>query len=91
MKLSPPSAPPAPQVDGLEPSARERRNELFGISSLRGKYPQVFLKLSGETTFVGDFEAVNGLNDCDTLPPDVLEANPQIETFSKKFAPVKPT
>ena len=28
--------------------------------------------------FVGDFEAVNSLNDMDALPPDVLAANPQV-------------
>ena len=73
------------EIDGMCPESKETRDELFGVSNLRGKYPQVFVKVRGETTFVGDFEKINELNDCETLPPEILQAHPHIETFSKVF------
>ena len=30
------------EVDGVAPANRERRNALFAVSGVRGKYPQVF-------------------------------------------------
>lgn len=43
------------RVDGSDANQRERRNELFAISSIRAKYPQVFLVdvKENKTTFVG--------------------------------------
>ena len=37
----------------------QRRNELFGISGLRGKYPQLFV----DDTFVGSYEECNDINE----------------------------
>ena len=41
------------------PDAIARRNELFGISGLRGKYPQLFV----DDTFVGSYEECNDINE----------------------------
>lgn len=77
---------PFVQVDGMDAARKEERNALFAVSNLRGKYPQVFTKREGDISFIGDFDTINELNDCDQLPPDVLEANPQIPTLSKVFS-----
>ena len=79
---------PFVEIDGID--QKDERNKLFGISDKRGQYPQVFMEIGGEITFVGDFDVVNGLNDCDALPPDVLEANPQIQTMSSVFSKFLP-
>ncbi|KAJ8609499.1 hypothetical protein CTAYLR_005463 [Chrysophaeum taylorii] len=77
---------PFKELDGMDMSKKEERNKLFGISGLRGAYPQVFVNLDGEITFIGDFDQINELNDCDELPKDILDANPGIPTLSKTFA-----
>jgi hypothetical protein len=57
---------------------------LFNVSQHRGKYPQCFLKdESGAYKFVGLWEDVESLVECNTLPADVLAANPQIQTFNQ--------
>lgn len=62
----------------------ERRNHLFGISGVRGNYPQFFLvNEDGSEEFVGVWEALEGLIDGNTIPADVLEANPGIPTLNK--------
>ena len=78
----------AETIDGSLPENKEKRDELFGISSLRGKYPQVFIQGADGTKFVGQWEKIQELVECDDLPADVLAANPTIETFSKTFATV---
>ena len=51
-------------VDGSDPSERDLRNDLFGISGIRGNYPQLFLQQQeGKISFVGDFETINNLNE----------------------------
>ena len=55
-------SPFSEQVDGAMthlPDAIARRNELFGISGLRGKYPQLFV----DDTFVGSYEECNDINE----------------------------
>ena len=76
---------PVEEVDGLKPENKEARSELFACSGLRGQYPQVFIRSGGALSFVGDFEKLQSLNDCEDLPADVLAANPAIETFSAVF------
>eukprot|EP00526_Cylindrotheca_closterium_P018021 CAMPEP_0113608090 /NCGR_PEP_ID=MMETSP0017_2-20120614/3733_1 /TAXON_ID=2856 /ORGANISM="Cylindrotheca closterium" /LENGTH=299 /DNA_ID=CAMNT_0000516739 /DNA_START=1778 /DNA_END=2674 /DNA_ORIENTATION=- /assembly_acc=CAM_ASM_000147 len=59
-----------PQVlDGADPANRERRNELFGISGLRAKYPQLFAVKSRDEppAFIGNFETIQELNECGQL------------------------
>ena len=36
-------------IDGMDPTQRERRNELFGISGIRGNYPQIFVTAAGSS------------------------------------------
>jgi len=48
-------------LDGADQANRERRNELFGVSSQRGKYPQFFIvdgDDNGAIKFVGLWEQV---------------------------------
>jgi len=73
-------------IDGVDPANKEERGTLFEISGKRGVYPQVFIKdPDGTVKFVADFEELQSLNDTDSLPPDILEANPQIPSFSRVF------
>ncbi len=70
------------KVDGSLAENKEVRDVLFGCSGQRGKYPQCFLRSeSGEYTFVGLWEEVESLLECDSIPAEVLAANPQIKTF----------
>lgn len=72
---------------GVLPENKDARSAMFESSGKRGTYPQVFIKdAAGVYTSVGDFDEVQSLNDTDTLPPDVLAANPDIPTFKKVFA-----
>jgi hypothetical protein len=61
------------EIDGMDPEHKETRAQLFDISGLRGKYPQVFIDNGdGAFTFVGDWDEFEGLLDADGLPPEVL-------------------
>lgn len=72
------------RIDGALIEFKEIRDKLFGISGLRGKYPQCFIvDASGEHRFIGLWEAIESLVDCDALPKETLDANPTIPTFSK--------
>ncbi|CAM9634872.1 unnamed protein product, partial [Hapterophycus canaliculatus] len=76
---------PYEQVDGSEGSTQVLRNTLWAVSGHRGKYPQVFIERDGEHEFVGLWSDVEGMNECEALPPDILEANPEIKTFRAVF------
>jgi hypothetical protein len=64
-----------------------RRDELFRISGKRGVYPQFFLvrveKASKTTTYLGDWEYVEAVNDASGYPDEILDNNPQIVTWDK--------
>lgn len=56
-------------IDGMDPSQREKRNQLFDISGIRGNYPQIFLckdntegEGSLEYQFLGDYEWLESCN-----------------------------
>lgn len=36
-------------------------------------------------TFIGDFETVDSMHECEFLPPEVLAENPSIPTFTRTF------
>lgn len=71
------------KVDGVLPEQKERRDQLFAISGQRGKYPQCFIESESGCRFIGLWDELESLVDCDDLPADVLAANPNIATFSK--------
>lgn len=74
-------------IDGSLPEFKEQRDEMFTVSSLRGKYPQVFLKSSsGTLNYIGNWDKIQELCECDDLPKEILDSNPTIETFTKAFA-----
>ena len=70
-------------VDGCDPAVKDRRNELFGISGIRAKYPQLFLLAAdgASTSFVGNFDDISYLHDTNTL-------SKAIGLESKQAAPV---
>ncbi|GMI59335.1 hypothetical protein ScalyP_jg6632 [Parmales sp. scaly parma] len=86
-------------VDGMDPEQKDRRNELFAISQIRGKYPQFFVVTEHKesethnagfvTEFLGDWEKIEALNECNSLDKEVLDANPDIETFTMLLDIVK--
>eukprot|EP01039_Chlorochromonas_danica_P000503 gene503-542_t len=76
------------KVDGSQAGEKEIRDQLFSVSGHRGKYPQCFIKgEDGSFRFVGLWEEVESLVDCDALPADILAANPNISTFKKVSNP----
>jgi hypothetical protein len=70
-------------IDGALPENKEIRDTLFNLSQQRGKYPQLFIRYDETHEFVGLWDEVESLLDCDSLPTEVLEGNPSIRTFSK--------
>jgi len=81
-------------VDGMDPAQRRRRDELFRISGIRGNYPQFFVERQVDNgyggsksrlEFWGSYDRMEQLNEVDSLPPDVLLANPQVETWDSVF------
>mmetsp|Transcript_17367 Transcript_17367/g.25489 ORF Transcript_17367/g.25489 Transcript_17367/m.25489 type:complete len:111 (+) Transcript_17367:106-438(+) len=64
---------PYETIDGMDPDQRDRRNELFGISGVRGNYPQFFLVQmdndggeNGVTSYLGDWGKLEEINDTST-------------------------
>ncbi|KAL7479041.1 hypothetical protein ACHAW6_004790 [Cyclotella cf. meneghiniana] len=43
-------------VDGMDPLQREKRNDLFTVSGIRGNYPQLFVfdKSMGQHRYLGN-------------------------------------
>ena len=73
-------------VDGMDPEQRGVRNKLFGISGIRGNYPQFFFELEdGTLNFFGNFQKIEELNETNDIPKELLEQHPEIETWDKVF------
>jgi len=80
---------PFVEVDGMNPEHRESRDELFSISGIRGNYPQFFFVHSnGATSYFGNYDTLEELNETSSLPKDVLDAHPDFETWDKAFRDV---
>lgn len=73
------------QIDGADPEHKVFRDELFLISGLRAKYPQCFILTDGIFRFVGLWETIEKLVECDSIPREELAAHPEIETFTSVF------
>jgi len=73
------------EVDGLQPENKELRSKLFDTSNLRGKYPQIFIEDNGEYEFVGDYDAFEGMVECDNLSETSADMH-GVKTFSSVFA-----
>ncbi len=55
-------------VDGADPSKKERRDELFDISGVRGNYPQFFLVDGNEKiTYMADWEGFESMHEMKIL------------------------
>eukprot|EP00565_Helicotheca_tamesis_P009020 CAMPEP_0185726440 /NCGR_PEP_ID=MMETSP1171-20130828/2422_1 /TAXON_ID=374046 /ORGANISM="Helicotheca tamensis, Strain CCMP826" /LENGTH=82 /DNA_ID=CAMNT_0028394801 /DNA_START=199 /DNA_END=444 /DNA_ORIENTATION=+ len=73
---------PYEKVDGMDPEQRERRNELFGISGVRGNYPQFFFESKdGKTEFFGNYEKFEAVSETSSWSDDVVQANPDVESW----------
>lgn len=74
-------------IDGADPLMKERRNKLFGISGIRGSYPQFFIYDTSvydkveDVSFLGDWEKIEAVNDASDLPAEVLKEHPSINTW----------
>ncbi|GFH58572.1 hypothetical protein CTEN210_15048 [Chaetoceros tenuissimus] len=80
---------PYVEVDGMNPDHKESREELFAISGIRGNYPQFFfVHANGATSYLGNFEKLEELNETVDIPDDVLNANPDLETWPRVFKDV---
>ncbi len=76
-------------VDGMDPNQRQKRNQLFDISGLRGNYPQFFFEYqNGTIQYLGNFSKLERLNESSNLPSEVLSRHVQIETWDKMFGSV---
>jgi hypothetical protein len=66
-------------VDGSDASERDLRDKLFGISGIRGNYPQLFLKQQdGTTSFVGNFEMIEYMNETGALGGLISQAGDNV-------------
>ena len=81
-------------VDGMDPAQRHIRDELFRISGVRGNYPQFFVERQVDNgyggtirsvEFWGNYDTFENLNEVDSLPPHLLLANPEVETWDNVF------
>ncbi len=55
------------KIDGSDASQKDLRDRLFGISGMRGKYPQCFVKRLDHYEFVGLWDKVEALGECESL------------------------
>ena len=63
-----------------------RRNSLFGTSGIRGNYPQFFFEFAdGSVHFIGRWETIEMINDSSGLPEEILDMNPEIQTWDQMF------
>jgi hypothetical protein len=82
-------------VDGMDPRQKARRDELFLVSGKRGHYPQFFLLTydnagnEAGAMFLGGFDRLKDLNDTVDLSEDILEANPDLETWTRLLGECK--
>ncbi|GMI51696.1 hypothetical protein TeGR_g7429 [Tetraparma gracilis] len=85
------------RVDGSDEAQLAPRDKLFGVSGIRGNYPQVFKVPIGydvagggaeSVEFVGAWGKVEELNEMNEIPKDVLAANPDIVTLDSVLANV---
>ena len=74
------------KIDASLEENKAIRDQLFKVSNVRAKYPQVFIKNGDEYTFVGDYDTVEQLNECDSLSKEILDANPTLQYLRKVFS-----
>ena len=71
-------------IDGCDTSMTHRRNELFSISGMRAKYPQLFVQDGTHTKFIGEFEDIQGLVDSGALMDMILHGTSDSTQPSEK-------
>ena len=60
---------PYETVDGMDPSQRREREVLFGVSGVRGNYPQLFfVGGDGEAAYFGGYDRLEAVNEAGGLP-----------------------
>jgi hypothetical protein len=58
-------------VDGADPACKDQRNDLFALSGLRGKYPQIFVTDGTVVRYWGDYDRFEHANDDGTLASEL--------------------
>ena len=75
------------KIDGSDPDSKDRRDACFAVSGVRGNYPQCFLEHdNGTLVFVGVWDTIESLVECNDIPEEVIAQNPDIKTFNTVFA-----
>jgi hypothetical protein len=77
-------------LDGADPNHKDRRNELFGIIGMRGNYSQFFVVENGKTSFLGDFDVIEGVNESGSLKTTILGDTSAVETTSRSVPLLQP-
>ncbi len=54
-------------LDASDPENKDQRDRLFEISGVRGNYPQIFTVEKDRTIFLGDFSALQQMNEDGTI------------------------
>jgi hypothetical protein len=62
------------EVDGANADNKDERSRLWGVSGKRAVYPQVFVEVGSNLTFIGDGEDIQDLNDAGTLEAALVAA-----------------
>ena len=78
-------------LDGCVDDNKDMRNNLWAVSGVRADYPQLFLVGEDSTEFVGNYETVEGMVECNDLSAEIMAANPDIKTFDKALKDVQRT
>ena len=76
------------QVDASDPANRDRRNFLFGISGIRGHFPQFFIADEKTTVFVGGFDEIERYNDTGILKKSLFGLAPSLVIKEKENAKI---
>lgn len=73
------------EIDCAEPSNKEARAAAWAISGKRAVYPQLFTRTAeGALTFIGDWEAVQTMNECNS---DLHELDRVLEGMERTDGP----
>mmetsp|Transcript_51008 Transcript_51008/g.74611 ORF Transcript_51008/g.74611 Transcript_51008/m.74611 type:complete len:216 (-) Transcript_51008:36-683(-) len=73
------------EVDGAAPENKTMRDQLFEISQSHGVYPQTFMIHDGDIFFIGLWDQIEQLNECNDLPEEFIASNPDVQTFDNVF------
>lgn len=62
------------EIDGANADNKDERSRLWAVSGKRAVYPQVFVEVASDLSFIGDAEELQDLNDGGQLEAALLHA-----------------